>query len=147
MGVEIRVSRRKIYLDVYMHGQRRWEPLGLSITPDKQQSKEIMKLAEVCRSLPKYAEVCRSKREAQIVSGEWNLIDELNSKQTLSKYLESINKGNNVLIPRVVKLLNKHNKGNIALASITEKWLEDIQYFFYMILTYLKAPQSSMNLL
>jgi len=118
-----------------------------AIERNNEACRSMPKLAEVCRSMPKYAEVCRSKREAQIVSGEWNLIDELNSKQTLSKYLESINKGNNVLIPRVVKLLNKHNKGNIALASITEKWLEDIQYFFYMILTYLKAPQSSMNLL
>lgn len=119
MGVKIRISKGRIYLDVYANGQRRWESLGLTVPNDKQQAKEIMRLAEVCRS----------KREAQITSGEWGLIDPVSGKQTLIEYIETMNKGKGSTVAKALKFINLHNRGNIAIANVTEKWLEDFQDF------------------
>ncbi|MDR2759634.1 MAG: integrase, partial [Spirochaetaceae bacterium] len=80
MGVKIREKRGKLYLDINWNGQRKWESLHLTTSPDKQQNREIMRLAEICRS----------KREAQLVAGEWNLLDPVNGKKTLYHYLEEL---------------------------------------------------------
>jgi len=119
MGVKIRINKGKVYLDVYANGQRRWESLSLTVPNDKQQAKEIMRLAEICRS----------KREAQILSGEWGLIDPISGKQTLSEYIETMNKDKRSTIAKALKFINLHDRGNISLANITEKWLEDFQDF------------------
>jgi hypothetical protein len=58
MGVKIRVKRGKLYLDIYAGGKRTWEALYLTLTTDKSQNKEIMRLAEICRS----------KRETQLLT-------------------------------------------------------------------------------
>jgi aspartate carbamoyltransferase regulatory subunit len=63
MGVKIWVNRKKLYLSIYLNGQRKRESLGLTLTSDEQQNKEVMRIAELCRS----------KREIQIVEGKWNL--------------------------------------------------------------------------
>jgi len=121
MGVKIRVNKGKLYLDVYANGQRRWESLGLTVPNDKQQAKEVMRLAEVCRS----------KREAQITSSEWRLIDPISGKQTLAEYIETMNKGKGSTIAKALKFINANNRGNIALANITEKWL--LRWFLWVI--------------
>ena len=82
MSVTVRDKRGRLYLDIYFEGQRKWESLGLTISSDKQQNKEILRLAEVCRS----------KREAQLVSGEWGLLDPICGKQSLYNYLAGIGK-------------------------------------------------------
>ena len=118
MSVKIRIKRGKIYLDIYEHGRRRWESLGLTVPADKQQAREIMKLADVCRS----------KREAQITSGEWGLIDKTAAKQTLSEYIGSLkNISRNTRY--ALNFINKHSKGDIILSNITEKWMDDFQGF------------------
>ena len=117
MSVKIRINRGKLYLDIYTHGHRKWESLGLTVTPDKQQMKDIMKTAEICRS----------KRENQIISGEWGLLDPLSGKQTLPDYMASINKTNDYNFSRALKFVSDYKNGNIALGNITEKWLEDFQ--------------------
>jgi hypothetical protein len=63
MGVKVRENRGKLYLDIWQNGRRKWESLGLTLTSDEQQNKELMRIAELCRS----------KREIQIVEGKWNL--------------------------------------------------------------------------
>jgi hypothetical protein len=50
MGVKIRENRGKLYLDINWNGRRRWESLYLTVSTDKQQNREIMRLAEICRS-------------------------------------------------------------------------------------------------
>jgi hypothetical protein len=66
MGVKLRVNRGKLYLDIYQNGQRKWESLGLTVSSDEQQNKEVMRIAEICRS----------KREIQIVENKWKLGNE-----------------------------------------------------------------------
>jgi site-specific recombinase XerD len=78
MGVKIRVSKDKIYLDVYFKGNRKWEKTGLSICKDTRQNKETMRIAEILRS----------KRETQLVTGENDLLDPIKSKDTLYSYMQ-----------------------------------------------------------
>ena len=121
MSVVIREKRNRLYLDIYHNGRRQWESLGLTLTPDKQQNREIMRLAEVCRS----------KREAQIISGEWGLVDPVSGKQALIEYMGKIGKTRDKTdhVNKAVKYLEKYPAGNIALNLVNEKWLEDFQLY------------------
>jgi hypothetical protein len=73
MEMKLCISRNKLFLDIYHNGRRQWESLGLTLTLDKLQNRDIMRLAEICRS----------KREVQIISGEWGLVDPVSGKQSL----------------------------------------------------------------
>jgi len=78
MGVNIRKKRGKLYLDIYSGGKRTWEALHLTLSRDKEQNKEVLRHAEVCRSL----------REMQLLTGAWNLQDPVAAKKRLVTYLE-----------------------------------------------------------
>jgi integrase len=121
MGVNIRINRGKLYLDIFHNGRRKWESLGLTLPADKTQRAEIMRLAEVCKS----------KREAQILSGEWGLVDPVGGKQTLVEYMNGIaqGRGQNDFTHKAVKHLEDFPGGNISLGGVTEKWLEDFQEY------------------
>jgi hypothetical protein len=83
MGVSIRVHNGKIYLDIWHNGRRKWESLGLTVPAGKTQKAGIMRLAEVCKS----------KRDAQILSGEWGMVDPVGGNQTLIEYMNGIAEG------------------------------------------------------
>lgn len=121
MGVNIRINRGKFYLDIYHKGQRKWESLGLTLPTDRAQKTEIMRLAEICKS----------KREAQILSGEWGLVDPIGGKQTLIEYMNGIaeSRGQNDFTHKAVKYIKAFSGGNITIGSVTEKWLEDFQEY------------------
>jgi integrase len=121
MGVSIRIHKGKIYLDIWHNGRRKWESLGLTLPSDKTQRAEIMRLAEVCKS----------KREAQILSGEWGMVDPVGGKQTLIEYMNGIaeGRGQNDFAHKAVKHLEDFPGGNISLGGVTEKWLEDFQEY------------------
>jgi integrase len=121
MGVNIWENRGKLYLDIWYNGRRQRESLGLTLTADKQQNKEIMRLAEICRS----------KRETQIVSGEWGLVDPISGKQMLIDYMGKIGKTRSKTdhVNKAIKYLEKYPAGNIALNLVNEKWLEDFQLY------------------
>jgi len=116
MSVKIRERRRKLYLDIYHSGMRKWEPLGITLTDDKVQNKEAIRIAEICRS----------KRELQLVSGEWDLIDRTGGKIMLYEYLRKVTEETrNVCI---MKLLERFPNGKtIQLGNINERWLREFQ--------------------
>ena len=121
MGVNIWENRGKLYLDVWHNGRRKRESLGLTVPSDRAQRAEIMRLAEICKS----------KREAQILSGEWGMIDPVGGKQTLIEYMKGIaeGRGQNDFVHKAVKYLESFSAGNIAIGGVTEKWLEDFQEY------------------
>jgi integrase len=121
MGVKIRINRGKIYLDIHVNGKRTWESLHLSVSSDKKQNKEIMHLAEICRS----------KREAQITSGEWGLLDPIEGKRSLYSYMEELGKNldKKAQVNKCLKYLKEYQGGNIAIGQVTEKWIEDFQIY------------------
>jgi integrase len=120
MGVKLRKNRNKLYLDIHWNGKRKWESLHLSISSDKQQNREIMRLAEICRS----------KREAQLVAGEWNLLDPVNGKKTLYRYLETLSKERDPKdrTHRVLPYLKSYPSGDtVRLDQVNERWFENFQ--------------------
>ena len=119
MGVSVRVKRGKLHLDIIHNGRRKWESLGIDVPADKTQRAEIMKLAEVCKS----------KRQAQILAGEWGLVDPVSGRQTLVEYMNGIaaKRGQNDFSRKTIKHLEAFPGGNISIGGVTEKWLEDFQ--------------------
>jgi hypothetical protein len=122
MSVKIREKRGKLYLDIYTGGKRNWEALRLALTSDKTQNKEIMRLAEICRS----------KREAQLLAGSWDIQDPIAGRKKLAAYLEELakSKANNDYITGCIRYLKKYNNGSaIQLSQITPQWIDGFQQF------------------
>jgi len=120
MSVKIRKKRGKLYLDIYAHGRRKWEALHLTLTGDRTHNKDIMRLAEICRV----------KRELQIVSGEWGILDPGSDKKTLYVLAkEMVDSGKYaVRISSVLQYLDKYPGGKtIQISRINKKWVENFQ--------------------
>ena len=75
MSVKIREKNGIIYLDIIQNRRHLWESLHLHV-PKDNKGKKIYQLADIIRT----------KREMQIVSGEWGLLDSVNGKKTLIQY-------------------------------------------------------------
>lgn len=120
MSVKIREQRGKLYLDIYQNGARRWESLHLTLTDDKKQNKELLRLAEICRS----------KREAELLSGEWSIKAQGEDKMPLREYLKRYSKRYEDKKPvmALVRRLEKYKDGaGIQIGHVTQKWIEDFQ--------------------
>jgi hypothetical protein len=121
MGIKVRESKGKLYLDIYWKGRRWWEPLHLSVCTDKKQHREILKMAEICRG----------KREAQIVSDEWGFLGLLAGKKALYAYVQGLS-SKRTKTGRLHLMLGKLKdfpRGGeaIQIGQITAKWLEDFR--------------------
>jgi integrase len=120
MGVKIRVSRGKLFLDIYWQGVRKWENLHLSLPADKQTAKETMRLADIIRA----------KREQQLVAGEFGLQDIIAGKQGLVEYATKLastqNKKNP--LPKSVRYLKQY-AGTVTLGGVTATWLDGYRSF------------------
>jgi integrase len=123
MSVKVREKRGKLYLDIYQGGVRKWEKLGLVLTKDKAQNKEIMRLAEICRS----------KRETQFLTSAWDISDPITGKMTLIKFMEDYSKTYKTKSKNVVdcciKQLKKYDNAGIQLIHLTPKWIDGFQEF------------------
>jgi integrase len=121
MGIKIRINRGKLFLDIIHKGSRHWESLGLSVTADRAQMREVLRLAEIARS----------KRETQLFSGEWDLLDPVSGKKSLYAYLEELGKDRDKRKDRVNKVLpylKKYPGGTgVQIGQITAKWISDFQ--------------------
>jgi integrase len=122
MGVKVREKRGKLYLDIYMGGKRTWEALHLTLTNDKNQNKEIMRMAEICRS----------KRETQLLAGSWDIQDPIAGRKKLVTYLEECAgaRENNDYITGCIRYLKKYNNGEtIQLSQITPQFIDGFQKY------------------
>jgi integrase len=122
MGVKVREKRGKLHLDIYHGGKRMWEALRLALTPDKAQNKEIMRMAEICRS----------KRETQLLAGSWDIQDPIAGRKKLVTYLDECAKTrvNNDYITGCIRYLGKYGAGGaIQLSQITPRWIDGFQQF------------------
>jgi integrase len=122
MSVIVREKRGKLYLDIYMGGKRTWEALHLALTTDRNQNKEIMRMAEICRS----------KKETQLLAGSWDIQDPIAGKKRLVTYLEECAKArvNNDYITGCIRYLKDYNSGGaIQLSQISPQWIEGFQQY------------------
>ena len=120
MGVKVREKAGKLYLDVYCNGRRTWEATGLSISPDPAMAREARRMAEIIRA----------KREMQLVSEAWSILDPVAGKQTLVGYAEKLAEGRDKAdsLPKALPYLREY-AGAIRLAAIDERWLEGFKAF------------------
>lgn len=120
MSVKIREQRGKLYLDIYQGGVRKWESLHITLSDDKRQNKELYRLAEICRA----------KREAQLLTGDWDIKSGSAGKITLSSYIKKYEKNHEN--PKTLEVLLHHvekfaNGATIQIGQVTSKWVEDFQ--------------------
>ena len=122
MSVSVREKRGKLYLDIYQAGKRTWEALHLALTGDKAQNKEIMRLAEICRS----------RRETQLLAGSWDIQDPVAGRKKLVTCLAevAVTKTHTDYITGCIRYLKRYTNGNsIQLAHITPQWVDAFQQF------------------
>ena len=122
MSVKLRTKNKRLYLDVYYNGSRKWEALKISLTDDRETYKEILKIAEICRA----------KRELQILSGAWGLKDPVGGNISLVSYLKKLQaksgKARKDTISNTLVHLEKFSGGSvIQLRQITPAWIQKIQ--------------------
>jgi len=120
MGVNVRVKRGKLYLDTYIQGKHTWESLGLSVGSDTLSNKEALRLADI---------ICK-KREFQIASGEWGLIDSVTGKQSHVDYASKLaaKQPPKNHLPKSIKYLTEYAK-DVRISSVNERFLEGSQEF------------------
>ncbi|MDR2785682.1 MAG: site-specific integrase [Treponema sp.] len=122
MSVKLRTKNKRLYLDVYYNGTRKWEALKISLADDRETNKEILRIAEICRA----------KRELQILSGAWGITDPVGGKTGLVSYLEKI-KGKSgkaaqaIISNTLVHLKNFPGGAVIQLKQITAAWVQKFQ--------------------
>ncbi len=119
MSVKVREQRGKLYLDIYNGGVRKWESLHITLSGDKKQDKELYRLAEICRS----------KREAQLLTGEWDIRTDGAGRITLAAYIRNYAKTTNTKpMTSLLHHIEKYANGaTIQIGQVTSKWIEDFQ--------------------
>jgi integrase len=120
MSVTLRTKRGKLYLDIYSHGSRRWEALDLTLGSDRTANKETMKIAELARQ----------KREGQLASGSWGLVDPVEGKRTLVGYLEQLAERYDAKdhLPKSIRYLKQY-AGGLQIGQVTEKFIAGYKDF------------------
>jgi integrase len=122
MGVKVRIKNSKLYLDIYQKGRRKWEALYLTLGEDKGMNREALRLAEIARA----------KKEQQLFSHEWNLLDPVRSKQSLEDYARksAATKPKSHHLPKALPYLEEYAKG-IRLEAVNEEWLEGFKAYLF----------------
>jgi integrase len=120
MGVKVREKSRKLYLDVYFQGRRRWEALGLTLGEDEASNRETLRVADICRQ----------KRELQIISGEWGLLDPVEGKRALLDYARDMaaDRDPKDHLPKSLRYLEDYGQG-VQLHAVNEHWVEGYQKY------------------
>lgn len=118
MSVKVRTSKGKIYLDIYIRGKRWWESTGLSVSSDKQLTKEAYRLAEILRA----------KKEIALVMRANGLHDPEAGKVLLVAYLTEACRGKSKRYP-IHKLTEwvKKVSPNTRFDDLCPAWLERFQ--------------------
>jgi len=120
LGVNIREINKRLYLDYTVNGHRHTESLKIKLSDDERQNKDLRRLAETIRVM----------KNAQIVSNEHGLIDQVEGKRTLISYAEELASKQlpKNSLPKSLKYLRDFC-GSIKLEAVTTRWVEDYREF------------------
>jgi integrase len=122
MGVKVRNKNGNLYLDIYSEGNRKWEALHLSLGGDKHMNRETLRLAEIIRQ----------KRELQIASGEWGLLDPIEGKKAVRVYAEEYARERPPKdhMRKSLKYIEEYFK-DMHIGAVSERTLEGYQQFLF----------------
>jgi len=121
MGVKLRERKLdsgkvSLYLDIYHKGKRSYEFLDLHLANDKQQNKEVKRLAEAIRS----------KREIQLYNDHYDF-EKKDSDLLFTDFMESIaedfKERGNRNVHSVLYHVRKYDSKNIKFNDLTESWV------------------------
>jgi len=115
MGVKIRKKGNYLYLDIMYKGKRRWESIGLTVPKDAASRRETMAQAEAIRH----------KRELQLASERYQLLDPVASKETIIGYAEKIAKDydKKAHLPKSLRYLRPY-AGDTLLCDVDERFVD-----------------------
>ncbi|UTC74124.1 site-specific integrase [Treponema sp. OMZ 792] len=118
MSVKLWINRNKIYLSIYIGGKRWRESTGLTVTPNKEQNKIVMDMAEVLRS----------KREVSLIAVSNGLSDPELTKITVLEYVKKAAAEKNKKHPlhKVVLWIEKISP-TLRMDALTPTWFENFQ--------------------
>jgi len=136
MGIKIRQKKNYLYLDIYEHGRRRWEALGLSVPKNTKAKREVMALAEEYRR----------KREMQLFAQRHLLADPIRVKLKLLDYAEEKAKAYDKQdhLPKSLKYLQPF-AGDVLLKDVDERFVEG--YRAYLLEQTTLGPTSAKHYL
>ncbi|HNV35987.1 MAG: Tyrosine recombinase XerD [Spirochaetes bacterium ADurb.Bin110] len=120
MGVKIRQKKNHLYLDVYEHGRRSWEALGLTVPKDTTGRREVMALAEEYRR----------KREMQLFAQRHLLTDPIRIKIKLIDYAEEKASAydKQAHLPKSLKYLRSF-AGDVLLKDVDETFVDSYRAY------------------
>ena len=115
MGVKIRKKGNYLYLDIMYKGKRRWESIGLTVPKDAASRRETMAQAEAIRH----------KRELQLASERYQLLDPVASKETIIEYAEKIaaTYDKKAHLPKSLRYLRPY-AGDALLCDVDERFVD-----------------------
>lgn len=120
---QLRTGKKSLYLDYYEDGRRKYEYLKLYLTGDKQQDKQIMKIAKMIRN----------KREIQIKEEIFGLGSKFHLTQDFMDFFTKIKERKEYNQPKwrqaqnhLMKFLNGKN---IVIGNVTPSFLEDFKTY------------------
>jgi len=121
VSVKLRVKNKRLYLDIYYNGTRKWEALKISLSNDRITNKDILRIAEICRA----------KRELQILSRAWGIADPVGGNISLLSYLKKIHEKSgqatqSIISNTLIHLKNFPGGSVIQLKQITPEWIQKI---------------------
>jgi integrase len=119
--VKLRIRNHgRLYLDVYYDGQRRWETLDLVLGKDKRENAETLRIAEIVRQ----------KRELQLASGKYDLVDPIEGKRTLVDFAQILARTYKPKdhLPKSLRYLREY-AGEIRISEVTERFIEGYKDF------------------
>jgi|WetSurMetagenome_2_1015567.scaffolds.fasta_scaffold06003_6 integrase len=125
---ELADGRISLYLDIYYAGRRSYEFLGIHLTKDRQQNKELKELAESIRA----------KRQLEMQSNSYGVSPHFKKKVNFLEYFRQTYKARvekeGLKVEKNYKTAYAHldafTKGQgIQIGCIDERWLEDFKTY------------------
>lgn len=112
-----------LYLDIYFDGKRKCESLALRLTKDKDNNKEVLKLANNIRA----------KKELEYQSFQNGFVPAHYSKINFVEYFEKManerDRKNCKVYKNTLNYVKSFTKNYIQVSQIDEKWIEDFQKY------------------
>lgn len=114
---------QSLYLDIYFEGKRQYQSLNLRLTKDKENNKEILKLANKIRAT----------KELEYQSYQHGFIPAYKTKINFVEYFQKIaeerDRRNSKVYKNTLNYLKKFTKNSIQIGQINESWIAEFQKY------------------
>ena len=114
---------QSLYLDIYFEGKRQYQSLNLRLTKDKENNKEVLKLANKIRAT----------KELEYQNYQHGFIPAYKTKINFVEYFQKIteerDRRNSKVYKNTLNYLKKFTKNSIQIGQINESWIAEFQKY------------------